>query len=292
MGLFAKSDQNKQDVVAEDNGQFSLEGDADIAAVAKSKRASSAGEPPRRSRKAASADADDPMLPEKKRARRRLVGAIALALGVAIGLPMILDTEPKPLAADIAIEIPSRDKAPPLPMPAAATPGVATPAAAAADVATVTAGGEPTEAASTGPTSVKATAAAPVPVQLAPQASVSQSASPAGKPLASTAGKQAAQAGEDQRARAILEDKPVPPKPAAPATQKFVVQVGAFSTAQKAADVRARLGKAGITAYTEKMKTGTIRVRVGPFASRAQAEQARARVDRIGMKGNIVPVTQ
>lgn len=55
-------------------------------------------------------EAVDPVLPEKKRARRRLVGAIALALAVIIGLPMVLDSEPKPLSGDIAIEIPSKDK--------------------------------------------------------------------------------------------------------------------------------------------------------------------------------------
>ncbi len=52
----------------------------------------------------------DPVLPEKKRARRRLVGAVALVLAVIIGLPMVLDSEPKPLAGDIAIQIPSKDK--------------------------------------------------------------------------------------------------------------------------------------------------------------------------------------
>ncbi|MGS0741601.1 SPOR domain-containing protein [Glaciimonas sp. GG7] len=55
-------------------------------------------------------DAIDPVLPEKKRARRRLVGAIALVLAVVIILPMVLDSEPKPLSNDIAIQIPSRDK--------------------------------------------------------------------------------------------------------------------------------------------------------------------------------------
>jgi DedD protein len=57
------------------------------------------------------------VLPEKKRARRRLVGAVALALAAAVGLPMLLDSEPKPLAGDIAIQIPSKDKAAPLPVP-------------------------------------------------------------------------------------------------------------------------------------------------------------------------------
>jgi DedD protein len=54
--------------------------------------------------------ANDPVLPEKKRARRRLVGAVALVLAAVIGLPMILDSEPRPVADDIAIDIPSKDK--------------------------------------------------------------------------------------------------------------------------------------------------------------------------------------
>ncbi|MWM63451.1 hypothetical protein GQL92_23455, partial [Escherichia coli] len=37
--------------------------------------------------------------------------------------PMLLDSEPKPLAGDIAIQIPSKDKAAPLPVPGAAEPG-------------------------------------------------------------------------------------------------------------------------------------------------------------------------
>ena len=55
----------------------------------------------------------DPMLPEKKRARRRLVGAVALVLAAVIGLPMILDVEQKPLGDDVAIQIPSKDQAVP-----------------------------------------------------------------------------------------------------------------------------------------------------------------------------------
>ena len=62
------------------------------------------------------------MLPEKKRARRRLVGAIALALAAAVGLPMLLDSEPRPLAGDIAINIPSKEKAPALPLPSNPVP--------------------------------------------------------------------------------------------------------------------------------------------------------------------------
>jgi DedD protein len=63
-----------------------------------------------------SADAPTPLMAKaisdeelqlKKRARRRLVGAIALVLIVVVFLPMFLDNEPKPLSQDIAINIPA-----------------------------------------------------------------------------------------------------------------------------------------------------------------------------------------
>ncbi len=109
MGLFSKFGKNKQQS-PEDSGYYRAADDRAITERARSKRASSAdaGATPTRGR--GRKEAPDPVLPEKKRARRRLVGAIALALAVAIGLPMVLDSEPKPLANDIAIQIPPRDK--------------------------------------------------------------------------------------------------------------------------------------------------------------------------------------
>ena len=120
MGLFSIFSKNKQDSTAQDSGRFSRD-DADFGQQARAKRASHANEAggsgSRRSR-----SGGDPMLPEKKRARRRLVGAIALALAAAVGLPMLLDSEPRPLAGDIAIQIPSKEKAPALPMPSSPVP--------------------------------------------------------------------------------------------------------------------------------------------------------------------------
>lgn len=109
MGLFSKFGKNKQQS-PEDSGYYRAADDRAMTERARSKRASSAdaGATPARGR--TRKEAPDPVLPEKKRARRRLVGAIALALAVAIGLPMVLDSEPKPLNSDIAIQIPPRDK--------------------------------------------------------------------------------------------------------------------------------------------------------------------------------------
>ena len=51
----------------------------------------------------------DEELQLRKRARRRLVGAIALVTIVAVFLPMVLDHEPKPVSQDVSIKIPSPD---------------------------------------------------------------------------------------------------------------------------------------------------------------------------------------
>src|SRR5690242_12681930 len=45
----------------------------------------------------------------RRRARRRLVGAVVLALGVAVVVPMLLETEPKPLGEDVSVKIPPID---------------------------------------------------------------------------------------------------------------------------------------------------------------------------------------
>ena len=134
MGLFSFFGKNKQGRAAEDSGRFySKDDDAALGERARSKRASSAGAVAGSTR--GRGTGNDPMLPEKKRARRRLVGAIALALAAAVGVPMLLDSSPKPLAGDIAIDIPSKDKAPALPVPSApadASASASTPAPAAA----------------------------------------------------------------------------------------------------------------------------------------------------------------
>src|SRR5258707_917811 len=45
----------------------------------------------------------------KRRARRRLVGAVVLALAAAVILPLLLESDPKPLGDDVSIKIPPVD---------------------------------------------------------------------------------------------------------------------------------------------------------------------------------------
>src|SRR6266536_1358015 len=55
-------------------------------------------------------DASDPAVDElRRKARRRLDGAIVLALAAAVALPLLLENEPKPLGDDVSIQIPPVD---------------------------------------------------------------------------------------------------------------------------------------------------------------------------------------
>ena len=78
MGLFSKLFKNKQESSGEDSG-FYVPGEAQ-SPTRKRAANTAGGGGARRGGK----EAPDPVLPEKKRARRRLVGAVALALGVAV----------------------------------------------------------------------------------------------------------------------------------------------------------------------------------------------------------------
>jgi DedD protein len=315
MGLFSK--KNKRDRALDDSGRFySKDDDAAIGERARSKRASNAGAAGAAGRRSA----NDPMLPEKKRARRRLVGAIALALAAAVGLPMLLDSSPKPLAGDIAIDIPSKDKAPALPLPAApaaasaeASASAAAPATAATAPArtdrTVTAAesidkGEEIIAA---PPAAKPEARKPEPkphaVADVPKAEhkepkpehkdaakpehkdtrLAEKADKADKPVKPKLEDKPAKPHDDTaRALAILEDKSAEAKHDAAPGQKSVLQVAAMSSAEKAAEVQAKLHAAGISSFTEKTPSGLIRVKVGPL-SKDEADKMHAKLAKLGL---------
>ena len=55
----------------------------------------------------------------RKRARHRLMGSVVLVLGAVVGLPLLFDSQPRPVAVDTPIVIPDRNQATPLVTPAA-----------------------------------------------------------------------------------------------------------------------------------------------------------------------------
>jgi DedD protein len=314
MGLFSFFGKNKQGRAAEDSGRFySKDDDAALGERARSKRASSAGAVAGSTR--GRGTGNDPLLPEKKRARRRLVGAIALALAAAVGLPMLLDSQPKPPAGDIAIQIPSKDKAAPLPAPS--EPAAQAPASdrTVALEDSVDKGEEVLQA----PPAVK-----PEPKQEPkqehkpepkpehkpepklehkpepkPEHKPEPKAEPkpehkpaekADKPIKPKSEEKPAKPHDDVRAMAILEGKAAEKaeKPADASSQRFVLQVAALSSQEKAAELQAKLRGAGISSHTEKAGD-LIKVKIGPL-SREEAEKVRAKLGRIGLSGFQTPV--
>lgn len=265
--------------------------------------------------------APDPVLPEKKRARRRLVGAVALVLAAVVGLPMILDSEPKPVTDDIAIDIPSKDKrtqagavrtAPPPVASAAKTPGsagldkdeeVIDPATLPPPVDA----GPSTAARSEMPQLVKPEPRPrpePKPEHKAeprPEATRPAKAEPKTetKPdrkteLAHT--RPVEKIDEASRARAILEGKPEPKAEARAEPEKksgrFVVQVAALAAQDKVDELQGKLKSAGIPSFTQKVSTdggSRTRIRVGPFSSKEEADRVRAKLSKIGLAGTLVP---
>lgn len=227
-----------------------------------------------------SPDAD---LQLKKRARRRLVGAAALALFAVIVLPMVMDREPRPLSQDIQVRIPSQDStslvAKVLPGKPAATPMPAPePKPAAEPKPEVQARAEPATAVA---------AAAPAVVKpAAPTAAAS--AKPAAKPVEKPATPEKKPATGEKAATKAVADA----KPASDASGQWVVQLGAYKEAGNIKLLLSKLKGIGVPAYTEKFDAPQgprTRVRAGPFASQEAAEKVRSRIKIIGVDGQVAP---
>jgi DedD protein len=230
----------------------------------------------------------------RRRARHRLIGAAVLVLLGVIGFPLLFDTEPRPMSVDIPIEIPAKNPKPAMPgAPVAKEAGKNTSA--------------PTKAAEPAVSANDSLGAREEVVESAPPKAVERLAEkPADKPVEKTPekpevpapkvpAKTAPASDEAERARALLQGKPVPPKPVAekPAAgaERLVVQVGAFAEAAGAREVRSKLERAGLKTYTHVAETPQgqrTRVRVGPFDSRAEAEKAAARVKALGLPAAIL----
>ena len=214
----------------------------------------------------------------KKRARRRLVGAAALALFAVIVLPMVMDREPRPLSQDIQVRIPGQDStglaARVLPGKPAASP---MPAPEPKPVAEPAVEQKPAVAATV-------SAAAPVVAKPAGPTAAVPSAKPVEKPATSEKKSETA----EKPALAMAADA----KPAADASGQWVVRLGAYKEAGNVKLLLAKLKGVGVPAYTEKFDSPQgprIRVRAGPFASQDAAEKARSRIKIIGVDGSVAP---
>ncbi len=222
----------------------------------------------------------------KKRARRRLVGAVALVLLMVIVLPQILQDRAV-LAQQEPIKITMPEVANVTPQPVVKN-----------SVTEVPVNPQPVQQ-----------QAAPAPTDVAIEDHVLKDRTPEEKAVPDsnvkapvvehnvvkdTANKKAepipaAVVDKKIEAKAVETTKP---ETSPPAKQKesFTVQVGVYSDAANVKRLQEQLKQAGFSTHTEKVKTSkgeSLRLKAGNFSSRQDASVALARIKEIGLSGMV-----
>ena len=257
-------------------------------------KSASGAKSPKASQAAAAPDA---VAAARTRARRRLIGAtVLLGIGV-IGFPLLFETQPRPVPVDIPIQIPAKDKLPPLVLApvttaSAETGGSPLSAASGPDVLTERASEQGRDMPLPGAEPVSAATPAPARAPDAPKPAASKPTVAKAADINSAEARSAAKPRDDDgaRAKALLEGRAATAAAAAAAAaadaSRLVVQVGAYTEADKLRDVRSRVEKLGLSTYTQVVEikgTRHTRVRVGPFTTRAEADKAAARIKAAGL---------
>jgi DedD protein len=231
--------------------------------------------------------AQDPSLPQKKRARRRLVGAAVLCVGLAAGLPFLFDAEPKKntrTVDEVKVSVakpaaPSAPTAPEVVAPVVVPPSATSKDELAKDV--------PKEEPKYDP---KPDAKVEAKVEPKVETKVETKVEPKKVAPATTVSDLIAKS--DKPKDAVKADKPVAAdKSKADKSPKYLVQIGAFGSDTGAQEQVKRASAIGLKAFTEDVNTNSgkrIRVRVGPFASKDAANQAREKLKAAGIDSALI----
>jgi DedD protein len=222
--------------------------------------------------------------PEQQRARHRLIGAAVLVLIAVVGLPRILDNKPKSVTNDIAVNIvtslpiPSAD---PKPTDKSKVDSPSEPSSkelAAAPKAEV----KP-EAKSNAKPEVKAETKADVkPAAPAKSAGLGLAA---GEEVVSAQTKPNAEDGAAKSAATTTSPSPT-------GSGKFVIQIGAFASEERAKGWIAKLKDQKIPNYVLN-KNGTdgtklYILRAGPYSDKEAAEAAEKKIKAMGLTPRLV----
>jgi DedD protein len=221
----------------------------------------------------------DPAVDElKRRARRRLVGAVVLALAAAVLLPMLLESDPKPLGNDVSIQIPPVDQGKFVPP-------------------------SPPDKSAQGKAATEPQPATPAPESGSPAPAPERTLGAAEQRVLGQSGTNRAPAIMSSAPEAMRPQTPVAAAPSAAPTAKsgaepapatgatLFVQVAALADSQAAADLAAKLLASGFPAHVEPVATrqGPVqRVRVGGYPSREAADVALANIKAAGYGNAII----
>ncbi len=238
----------------------------------------------------------DPLLLEKRRARRRLLGAVVLVTVAIVVLSKVLEPGPRPQVDDIAIHLAAPTKMAPatalgidptvsgvrsrspesLPTAQKSIPNPTSLVAKAAPNIPSAASSQPAQ-------STRKPALSPTVTKMPPVTAINSS-----KPVNAT----------DARRAATAPSVPVNPRiKASPQTtnraagsmpsHRFAVQLGTLYDEPRARAWIARLKAANIPAYLERKKLANgnqqLLVRAGPFNDRVGAEAASKRIRELGL---------
>jgi DedD protein len=243
----------------------------------------------------------------RKRARHRLMGSVVLVLGAVVGLPLLFDSQPRPVAIDTPIVIPDRNQISPL----SATAGSAKTGAikeglaqdqviaagqtgAAKSAVTNSAGLDPHE--EVVPKDSKAEAKlepkSELKAEAKPEPKSENKPEPKAEPKTESKNDSKLEAKPDAKeaakAKALLDGKEAPNSGDA---VRSVVQVGAYADQAKAKEARAKLESAGFKTYTQEIDTKDgkrIRVRVGPFATKEEADKTAEKIRKLNLQTSVL----
>ena len=231
--------------------------------------------------------ADDPVLtedPEHQRARHRLIGAAVLVLVAIIVLPRVLDSKPKTVSNDIAVTIvsslPAVAPSQPTPPPAAEQKSEDAKTATKPAVPTVTAPVPAIESKESSKSTL------PTPATASPTKSVAPSS--ADKTMGLAAGEEIVVAAKSNANGSTSENA----NPSA--SGKFVIQIGAFASEERASGWITKLKEQKIPNYVLN-RTGAdgsklLALRAGPFPDRETAEVAEKKIKAMGLTPRVVEV--
>ena len=211
--------------------------------------------------------------PEQQRARHRLIGAAVLVLIAVVGLPRILDTKPKSVNNDIAVNIVTS-----LPAPNAAMPAIDEKAKPSEIIQAPAKDKEIAQA--------KEVVSAATP-DLKPETKPT-AVTPKVNSIGLAAGEEVV-AAPNTTTKAKTEELP---KKAG--SGKYVIQIGAFASEERAKGWIAKMKDQKIPNYVLN-KTGTdgaklYVLRAGPFADKDAAEAAEKKVKAMGLSPRLVEV--
>ncbi|MBC7444399.1 MAG: SPOR domain-containing protein [Polaromonas sp.] len=226
----------------------------------------------------------------RKRARHRLMGASVLVLLGVVGFPLLFETQPRPVAVDIPIEIPGKNSVKPLTVPAPGAAAAPEPAKAPQPVpapAAVVAAASPPPAEAIYPTQPVPAPAEPAPLVIKKEARPESRQDAKPEARAETKPKPEAKPEQKADARPAPAAEPRPaPKPAAASDD------GARATALlngAAPQQPARPAEPPRPAATEGTKAvsaetkGRMVVQVGAFADAAKADETRRKLEKAGL---------